>query len=183
LLSKRLVRQLKGVEMSTVLDVVRIVAIGAGATAVMDAWLALQQRMGARPLDFALVGRWVGNMRRGEFAHAAIANARPVRGERALGWLTHYAVGIAFAALLVAVAGPAWLREPTLAPALLLGVATVVAPLFVMQPAMGAGFAASRTPQPAKSRLRSVVNHTVFGAGLYVTAAVIDAIVRLQAAR
>jgi hypothetical protein len=169
--------------MSTVLDVVRIVAIGAGATAVMDAWLALQQRMGARPLDFALVGRWIGNMRRGEFAHAAIANARPVRGERALGWLTHYAVGIAFAALLVAVAGPAWLREPTLAPALLLGVATVVAPLFVMQPAMGAGFAASRTPQPAKSRLRSVVNHTVFGAGLYVTAAVIDAIVRLQPAR
>ena len=169
--------------MSTVLDVVRIVAIGAGATAVMDAWLALQQRMGARPLDFALVGRWVGNMRRGEFVHAAIANARPVPGERALGWLTHYLVGVAFAALLVAVAGPTWLREPTLAPALLLGVATVVAPLFVMQPAMGAGFAASRTPQPAKSRLRSVVNHTVFGAGLYVTAAVIDAIVRLQPAR
>jgi len=169
--------------MSTVLDVVRVVAIGVGATAAMDVWLSLQQRMGGKPLDFALVGRWVGNMRRGEFMHAAIANAPPVRGERALGWLTHYLVGIAFAALLVAVAGPAWPRDPTLAPALLVGVATVVAPLFIMQPAMGAGFAASRTPQPAKSRLRSVVNHTVFGAGLYVTAAVIDAIVRLQPAR
>ena len=169
--------------MITVLDVVRVVAIGAGATALMDAWLVLQQRLGGKALDLALVGRWVGNMRRGEFVHAAIANAPPVRGELALGWLTHYLVGIAFAALLVAVAGPAWLRDPTLAPALLAGVVTVIAPLFVMQPAMGAGFAASRTPQPVKSRLRSVVNHTVFGAGLYVTAAVIDAIVRLQPAR
>ena len=169
--------------MSTVLDVVRVVLIGAGATAVMDVWLAVQQRMGARPLDFALIGRWIGNMRRGEFVHAAIANARPVRGERAVGWLTHYLVGIAFAGLLFAVAGPAWLRDPTLAPALLVGVATVMAPLFVMQPAMGSGFAASRTPHPAKSRLRSIVNHTVFGAGLYVTAAVLDAIVRLQLAR
>ena len=165
--------------MST-LDIARVVAIGAGATAVMDAWLALQRRLGARPLDLSLVGRWIGHMPRGVFVHAAIASARPVPGERVLGWLAHYAVGIAFAALLVAVAGPAWAVDPTLMPALAMGAVTVAAPWLVMQPAMGAGFAGSRTPSPARSRLRSLSNHVVFGAGLFVTAAVVDATLRLS---
>ena len=75
------------------------------------------------------------------------------------------------------------MRDPALLPALALGAATVVAPLFVMQPAMGAGFAASRTPAPLKNCLRSLFNHTVFGAGLYAAAAAIDAILRLFQAR
>jgi len=55
----------------------------------------------------------------------------------------------------------------------LVGVGTVVVPLFVMQPAMGSGFAASKTPTPLKNCIRSVVNHTVFGLGLYLSAALI----------
>jgi hypothetical protein len=58
------------------------------------------------------------------------------------------------------------------------GVATVAAPLLVMQPAMGAGFAASRTPTPLKNCLRSTVNHAVFGLGLYGAAAAIAALQR-----
>jgi hypothetical protein len=147
-----------------------IVLIGAGATVVMDAWLMLLKRMGVKTLDFALVGRWVGHLGHGQLAHAAIAKAPPVAGERLLGWTTHYAVGVGFAALMVAVAGADWLDSPTLAPALAAGVATVAAPLFLMQPAMGAGFAASRTPSPVKNCLRSLANHTVFGLGLYLAA-------------
>ena len=37
--------------------------------------------------------------------------------------------------------------------------------------AMGAGFLALKTPTPLKNALRSLANHTVFGAGLYVAAA------------
>ncbi len=154
-------------------DTATIVIVGAGATLVMDAWLLVQKRLGLRTLDFALLGRWVGHLGHGRFAHAAIAQSSPVRGERALGWLAHYAIGIAFAALLVAWQGLAWTRDPTLLPALALGAVTVVAPLFVMQPAMGAGFAASRTPAPWSNRLRSLVNHVVFGAGLYLAAVVV----------
>jgi hypothetical protein len=55
-------------------------------------------------------------------------------------------------------------------PAVALGVGTVVFPLFVMQPAMGLGVAASRTPAPLKNCLRSVVNHAVFGLGLFLSA-------------
>jgi hypothetical protein len=117
-----------------------------------------------------MIGRWVGHWRRGVFRHHAIGKAAPVRGELALGWLVHYATGVAFAALLVCFFGMAWTRSPTLAPALCIGVVTVAAPWLLMQPAMGAGIASSRTPSPGKNRIRSLVNHAVFGVGLYLAA-------------
>lgn len=159
---------------------VRVLLVGAGATATMDLWLWLQKRaLGMPSLDFALVGRWVGHgLGRGRWLHDSIRRAEPLRGERALGWALHYAVGVAFAALLVALAGTAWLREPSLGPALAVGVGTVIAPLFVMQPALGAGIASSRTVAPLRNSLRSVANHAVFGAGLYLAAALIERIAR-----
>ncbi len=149
-------------------DAAQVALVGVGATAMMDLWLLALRRLGVPTTDFALVGRWVGHVARGRFAHAAIARAAPVAGECLLGWLTHYAVGIAFAALLVAMQGLQWVHDPAFAPALAIGVVTVVMPLFVMQPAMGAGFAGAKTPSPLKSCVRSLANHTVFGAGLYL---------------
>lgn len=150
-----------------------IVFIGIAATAVMDAWLWLLSRLGVPTTGFAMVGRWVGHMPRGRFAHDAIAKAAPVRNELAFGWLTHYGVGVVFAALLVAVQGAAWLAQPTLLPAVAVGAATVAAPWFVMQPAMGSGFLASKTPAPLSNGLRNLANHAVFGVGLYLAAAVL----------
>ena len=152
--------------------------IGIGATAVMDAWILLHKHLGVPTLNFAFIGRWVGHLLRGQFAHAAIAKAAPIRGELAWGWLTHYAVGMAFATVLVGIQGADWVRSPTLLPALAVGVCTVAAPLLVMQPAMGSGFAASRTPTPLKNCLRSLANHTVFGFGLYLSALAIALISR-----
>jgi len=149
------------------IDLLRLVFIGVGATAVMDLWMLLLQRLGVPTLNMAFIGRWVGHLFRGRWAHDSIARAEPVAGERAIGWLTHYAVGIAFAGLLVGAVGFEWTRSPSLLPALIVGIATVLAPFLVMQPAMGAGIAASRTPTPGLNRLRSLATHTVFGAGLY----------------
>ena len=42
-----------------------------------------------------------------------------------------------------------------------------------MQPAMGAGIAGSRTPNPAATRLRNLGTHMVYGIGLYVSALVL----------
>ena len=53
----------------------RIVLIGIGATAVMDIWLLLLQRLGVPALNFSMIGRWVGHWRNGQWRHAAIANA------------------------------------------------------------------------------------------------------------
>ena len=112
-----------------------IALVGIGATAVMDTWLLLLSHLGVPTTSFALVGRWVGHLPRGRFAHAAISTAEPVAFELGLGCLTHYLVGIAFAGLLVAVQGSAWLAQPTYLPALVVGVATVAAP--VLPPAPG----------------------------------------------
>ncbi len=152
------------------LDTLRIALIGIGATAVLDIWLLLLARLGVPTLDMAFIGRWAGHTLRGRLAHASIAKAAPIAGERALGWLTHYAVGIAFAGVLAVVYGMGWARAPSLLPALIVGMGSVAAPWFVMQPAMGAGIAASKTPAPAKNRVRSLANHTVFGAGMYLCA-------------
>jgi len=151
-------------------DLWRVLLTGIGATAVMDAWLVALQRLGVPTLNFAFVGRWVGHAWRGTFAHASIGQARPIAGEVALGWIAHYATGLAFAALLAGIQGPAWLRAPTLMPAVAVGVATVAVPLFLIQPGMGAGVASSRTPTPLKNCLRSVLTHAVFGLGLYLSA-------------
>ena len=150
--------------------------IGIGATAIMDLWLMFIRRLGVPTMNFAFIGRWVGHLLRGKLAHAAIGKAAPIRGELALGWFTHYATGIVFAALLLAVQGASWTRSPTLLPAVAVGVITVLAPLCLMQPAMGAGFASSRTPTPLKNCLRSLANHTIFGLGLYLSAVLVAVI-------
>lgn len=151
-------------------DLLQAAAIGIGATAVMDLWLLLLQSLKIATLNFALLGRWVGHMPRGIWAHNSIARATPVWREQALGWAVHYATGIGFASLLVALAGPQWLQTPTVLPALAVGVGTVTIPLLLMQPAMGAGIASSRTKTPFLNCVKSLSNHTIFGLGLYVSA-------------
>ncbi|HIK74423.1 MAG TPA: DUF2938 domain-containing protein [Alcanivorax sp.] len=145
--------------------------IGVGATAIMDLWGLLRKLLfGAKAPDYRLVGRWIGHMPQGRFRHDAIAAAPAKRGERLIGWAAHYATGIAFAGLLVALFGAEWTTRPTPGPALAVGIGTVVAPFFLMQPALGAGIAASRAPNPTAARLQSLITHAVFGAGLYVSA-------------
>ncbi len=145
------------------------VLLGGLATAVMDVGSLLLHRFAGTPLpNYTLVGRWIGHMPAGRLRHAAIAAAPAVRGERALGWAVHYLTGVVFAGLLLALVGPGWLRAPTFAPAMLVGLATVAAPFLLMQPCMGAGIAARRMPDPATARRRSLINHGLFGLGLYV---------------
>ena len=145
--------------------------IGGGATLVMDLWAAVQRRLfGVPGLNYALVGRWIGHLRHGRLSHPGIAAAATIRGEAVIGWSAHYAIGIAFAALLLGLWGLEWARDPTPGPALLVGVGTVAAPFLILQPGMGAGIAARRTPQPNLARLRSLGAHLSFGVGLYVAA-------------
>ena len=142
--------------------------VGAGATAVVDLWaIARKQLLDIPPPNYRLVGRWLAHMARGRFRHDAITAALPVKGEGVIGWTAHYLIGIAFAAILLGIWGLEWIQHPSLGPALIVGIGTVAAPFFVMQPGMGAGIAGSRTPRPAATRFHSLVTHAMFGFGLY----------------
>ncbi|WP_375785691.1 DUF2938 domain-containing protein [Bradyrhizobium sp. Pha-3] len=142
--------------------------IGTGATIVMDIWgMVRKHLLGIPSLDYTLVGRWLGHLVSGRLRHERIATSPPVAGERVIGWVAHYLIGIGFAGMLLAFFGLDWARQPTIAPALIVGIGSVAAPFLVMQPAMGAGVAASRTPRPWAARLQSLLTHAVFGVGLY----------------
>lgn len=148
--------------------------IGVGATAATDLWALARRRWLGLPLpDWALVGRWFAQLPRGRFIHTSMADVPPVRGERGIGWTAHYLTGVAFAVLLVALAGPGWLQSPTPGTALAVGIGTVAAPFFVLQPGMGAGIAARRSARPGRARLHSLLMHAVFGLGLYASAFVL----------
>ena len=147
---------------------IEAILIGTGATAFLDLWSAGRARLsGTQKPDYALVGRWLAYLPRGRFFHDPIARSAPIRGEGAIGWIAHYAIGIALAGILLAGWGSAWSRDPALAPALIVGIGSVAAPFLLMQPGMGAGIAARRTSNPRAARLRSLTTHAIFGIGLY----------------
>lgn len=150
--------------------VLRTILIGVGATLVMDGWALLLRRFGVPSLNFALLGRWLGHLPQGQWTHQSISRAAPVRGELQIGWCAHYSIGMAFAALLLSTFGSKWARSPSLLPALLIGIVTVLAPLLVLQPALGAGIASSKTAAPLFNSMKSLATHTVYGFGLYFAA-------------
>jgi hypothetical protein len=148
----------------------RAVLIGAGATMVMDLWAVLLKQFGVPSLNLAFLGRWIGHLPRGRWKHPSIARATPVRGESWIGWCAHYSIGITFSALLLWTYGLEWARSPSVLPALFIGIATVIAPLLIFQPAMGAGVASWKTPRPFFNSIKSLGTHTVFGLGMYLAA-------------
>ncbi|WP_266157917.1 DUF2938 domain-containing protein [Dyella silvatica] len=144
--------------------------IGAGATAIVDLWAMARQRCWGIPaLDYRMVGRWFAYMPKGVFRHRPISASPPMHGERLIGWVAHYLTGIAFAGVLLAIWGLDGACHPSMVPALIVGIGSVAAPFLLMQPGMGAGIAASRTPRPNVARFHSLVTHAVFGLGLYAS--------------
>jgi DUF2938 family protein len=163
-------------------DVLGPVAIGIGATLVMDLWnLFLKHGFGIPSLNYCLLGRWVRYMPGGTLRHTNITAAPQKPFECTVGWIAHYTIGVVFALVFVILSSGDWLARPTLPPALLFGLGTVVFPFFILQPSLGLGIAASRTPRPMQARLKSLVTHTVFGVGLYVCALGVSFVLRAHA--
>ena len=163
-------------------DILGGIAIGIGASLVMDLWnLFLKRTFGIPSLNYFLLGRWLRHMPGGTFRHASITAAPQKPFECTVGWIAHYTTGVVFALVFVVLTSGDWLARPTLLPALLYGIGTVLFPFFIMQPALGLGVAASRTPKPMQARLKSLVTHTVFGVGLYVCALGVSHVMRVHA--
>jgi hypothetical protein len=156
--------------MTAIEIVVRAALVGIGGTVILDIYAVLARSLlGVPATNWKLVGRWIGHMPMGAFVQANIGQASPVPGEHALGWIFHYVIGIGYGLLLVAIWGTGWLEAPTIAAPLILALALLVLPWFVMMPGMGMGMAGSRTPRPNVTRMKSVIGHSVFGTGMYLT--------------
>ncbi|MDL5511107.1 DUF2938 domain-containing protein [Arenibacter sp. M-2] len=154
--------------------ILKIVAIGIGATFTMDIYAFVLNLFGIKGLDYRFLGRWIGHLFNGKFYHDKIFDSTPIKYEQIIGQVSHYSIGIFFAFLLVATFGKKWLDNPTLFPALVIGLFTMVAPFFIMQPAFGFGVAGTHLPDPNKARLMSLIIHCVYGFGLFAIAFTIN---------
>jgi hypothetical protein len=155
----------------TVEILLRAALIGIGATALMDVWAIVLNRVFGQSLpNWGMVGRWVWRLKDGKVFHDDIGKAAPYAHERALGWIFHYAVGLAYGVILVVLVGAEWLAAPTFLPAFIWSIVTVGAGWFLLAPGLGAGWAASKAPNPAKTRALNLAAHTVFAVGLFGTA-------------
>jgi hypothetical protein len=151
--------------------ILRSLVIGVGATLIYDVWGFLLVRLFGFPgSNWKLAGRWFCHVARGRPLHDNIGDARSFRMESLVGWTVHYLIGIVYAALLLAIWGVEWSRDPTLLPALIVGVGTIAAGWFIMAPAMGAGFASAKRPDANRVRIIQLAGHLVFGLGLYAAA-------------
>jgi len=152
----------------------RMIFIGIGATALLDLWALVLQRFFKVPApNWGLVGRWFCHLTKAKVFHDDITLARAYPFERAIGWIGHYVIGVAYAGALLAFTRPGWASAPTLAPALAVGIITVGAGWFLLQPGMGAGIAASKRSNANQIRSLNIAGHVVFGFGLYGSALLI----------
>jgi hypothetical protein len=70
------------------------IVVSSIATLVADLWYRLLQAVVSIPrANWELVGRWVTGFARGVFVHRPITVTPAVRGELAIGWIFHHAVG------------------------------------------------------------------------------------------
>lgn len=153
-----------------IIIILKTLLVGIGATLAIDIWVSFLKLFKIKSLDYRYVGRWVGNFSKGKFFHNKIQDSPPIPHELILGWTVHYLIGITFAFILIAVYGISWLDEPSILPAILIGLLTAIAPFFIMQPAFGFGVASSKLPHPNLLRLKSLSTHLIYGVGLYLSA-------------
>jgi hypothetical protein len=145
----------------------RVFVMGITATVAIDLWATFANRMLGLPrTNWGMVGRWIGLMRQGQFAHASIGSSPRVVHESILGWAFHYGVGCIYAALYVAYTDIVH-TQPTLESAVLFGLVTILSPWLLMQPALGLGICASKAPRPTAVRMQNLIIHTIFGLALY----------------
>lgn len=111
-----------------------------------------------------------GHVLRGRIWHDDIKAAEPVPNELALGWALHYGVGILYGVVFAVFAGAGWLAAPSFLPVWIFALFTIAAGWFLLQPGMGLGWAAARTPAPWKARGMGLVAHTWFGVGMWLVA-------------
>ena len=146
----------------------QILTMGVIATMAIDLWATFANGVLGWPrTNWRMVGRWIGHIPKGQFTHASIASSPSIRHELVIGWTFHYVVGCIYAGLYVLLVSAVQMYQPTLKSALLFGLATVLAPWFLLQPGLGLGIFASRAPRPNLVRLQNLIIHIMFGLALY----------------
>lgn len=154
--------------------------VGFGATIFADFIAVLRQGWTMTHGFYCLVGRWVGSLPSTGLIHNDIRASPPIAGERILGWGAHVILGVIYGIVFAVIFGPAVIEAPKFWLGLGFGLVTVMVPWLIFQPLFGWGFGMSKAPEPWKMRLKGVINHAVFGMGLWLSAELLNAVLRVE---
>jgi hypothetical protein len=142
-------------------------------TLLMDSLNHLFARYGIiLKIDVRMIGRMFAGWADGRFRYRHPSEMQQVPNEKLYGYITHYAIGVGLA--IPFVLGWAIFVGGPLSPvwALIYGVATTVASVFLVYPSMGLGLFGWRSPEGIRAPLSSLANHFFFGLGMAVAVAV-----------
>lgn len=156
------------------MKIVKTILVGTGATVAIDCFTFIVSHFGNTPRGILFVGRWLTYMPKGKFFHHTIIETPSIANELIIGRIAHYCIGITFAFLLTVVYGGKWLTKPTIFPALVIALITLVTPIFILQPALGFGIAFSNMPEQIHLITKTLIIHTTYGVGLYVSAIILN---------
>ncbi len=143
--------------------------VGIGSTLVLDLWVILVKKLlGMPPTDWGMVGRWLQGLAQGKLLLDTRIERSPNLSEKALGWLFHYLIGIAYAVLLLLIWGRGFADTPEIGPIVIVGIIfSSLAGLTVLMPAMGGGIFGRKLANQTAILIYVVVAHTAFAAGQY----------------
>ena len=152
--------------------VVTGIAAGVLGTLLMDLLNHLASRSGLiLRIDMRAIGRMSAGWARGHFFYREPGEMKQVGNELLIGYLTHYAIGLALAVpfvlgwglLLGELVSPAWV--------LAYGILTTAASVFFVYPSMGLGVFGRKSPEGIRAPLSSLANHSFFVIGMAVAVA------------
>ena len=149
------------------------IVAGLLGTLVMDFLNHLFARLGILlKIDVRIIGRMFAGWADGRFRYSHPSEMQQVPNEKLYGYITHYAIGVGLA--IPFVLGWAIFVGGPLSPvwALIYGVATTVASVFLVYPSMGLGLFGWRSPEGIRAPLSSLANHFFFGLGMAIAVAV-----------
>ena len=145
-------------------------AIGIGGTIALDIRAYLVNKIFGLPAtNWAIVGRWIVNMKTGKFINHNLTNSPNIYGELAIGWIVHYLIGIFYGFILLFICGIEWCNSPTILPAMIIAWVSLAAPFLIMMPGMGIGIAGCNTPNQMITIVKSIAAHSMFGDGMFIT--------------
>ena len=143
--------------------------LGLSATLIMDLLGWLRSSVFKIPsFNYAYLGRFFLILKDNEKGYRNITQAPEQKFERLIGWGFHYMTGIIFALIYTYIDHSNNTLE-TFISSILFGISTVLFPLLLIQPILGFGFFASKTPDQWISIKNSFVAHLNFGVGLFIT--------------
>ena len=154
-----------------------ILITGVIATVALDLWQQIYRLLFGAPItNWAMIGRWAAGIPKGRLVYDNIGKAPPVANELALGWGVHYAVGIGYAVVYLFLMWFIVRSPPDFVSAIVFGSISVCVTWFVIEPMLGAGAMASKTPKQSAAMAHDFTSHLSFGFGLFVGSAVAQAL-------